>query len=128
MLGLEPQDFVVHHAGLHRAAAGRIDQEHDGFGAWVFKRGTQCGIDKLGTGIGTGCNFALDFNHRRVRNAGVGGRSAAMQTHPHQGHKKHQPRQPDKGFPAAGGFLLVERGKSQLFQRSPFPTWRTGRI
>ena len=41
VLGFETQDFVIHHAGLHRAAAGGVDQQDHGAGAFVLKGGAQ---------------------------------------------------------------------------------------
>src|SRR3990167_2192930 len=62
--GLQTQDFVIHHAGLNRAATRRIYQQHDSPGALVFKRRTQRRIDKLGAGVGIGSDFTLDLDRK----------------------------------------------------------------
>ena len=70
---LQAPDLVVDDAGLHRAAAGRIDAQHHRLRARVLEGGVQCADQQFGAGFAIGCDFAAHLDQRGVAARWCGG-------------------------------------------------------
>ena len=66
---LQPHDLVVQHAGLHRAAAGRVDPENHGLCAGVFEFALKPRKQVFGARLGTLGDLAAHLDQRGVRAA-----------------------------------------------------------
>jgi len=130
---LQAVDLVIDHAGLHRAAARGVNQQHHCLGAAVLKRRTQRIHDRAGVGIRLGTDFATHLDQSGVRTADRGGWSHVAVGQPQDSHKQRQPEQPDGHLPTPGSALFLQRGESELFQRGALPArcgllWGLGRL
>ncbi len=119
---LQPQNFIVDDASLHRTATRRVDQQNHRLRALVFKRAAHGSHHQLCTGFGTRRNFALNFDQRGM-GAGVVCRRTTTVHAQHDDHRdQHQPCQANAIAPAACAALLLQRRHGQLLQRSALPT------
>ena len=98
--GLQALDLVVDDAGLHGAAAGRIDAQHDALRARVLERILQRTDDVLGARVGLGGNLSANFDQRGVRAGGNVAVVAGDQDRPQQQRKQRQPHQAKEHTPA----------------------------
>ena len=66
VLGAQAPHLVVHDAGLHGAAPGRVDEQHHGLGALVFEGRAQRRHDGVGTGLGPRGDLDHEATHGRM--------------------------------------------------------------
>ena len=118
---LEPGDLVIDDARLHRAAARRVDQQHQRLGAIVIKRRPHRTEHVVGTGLGAGGDLALDLDQRGVWRAHRTGPLVLLEPQPDHRPDQQQPSEPEKQLPTARGLLFAQGRKHQFFDRLALP-------
>ena len=106
---LQPHDLVVQHAGLHQAAAGRVEPENHG----------------LRTGVLEG-DLAAHPGQREVRAAAHGGVVASGRQPEDQHRCEQQPREPKEDAPAPFAASIVAIAAGNLLCDG-VPATRPGR-
>ena len=125
MLFLQATDFVIDHARMHGAAAGRVDQKHHALRADVFEGGAQGRHQELGAGFLTRTDLAANLDHRRVRMRLVGVRRpirpVALENEPSHRDQESQPGHTEGAAPDARLPLLLEGGEHEALERVALP-------
>ena len=128
VLGLQAAQLVVDDAGLHRAAARRVDAQHHRTGALVLEGALQAGQQVLGAGVGVGCDLAAQFHQRRVRARRRGGGGPLRQQVPGDRDHQAQPRQAEEDLPAPVAAPVAQVRSGELVHHLLQRRTRTARL
>ncbi len=101
VLGFQALDLVVDDAGLHRAAAGRIDAHDDRLRAGILERVLDAGHQVLGACLRAVGDFAVHFDQRGVRARWRGDLVARDDDTVDERDHEQQPAQAEEDAPAA---------------------------
>ena len=121
MLGPQATDLVIDVAGLHRAATGTVDAQHDATRPGILEGRPQAADDVVGAGIFLIGNHAAHLDQRGVRTTRRGDAALAL-----PGREQHQcaeqvgkGEQLEEDAPAPRPPLLLHTGQHGLFQQLP---------